>query len=580
MNIWEQILIEVQGASGGFNFAGDGRFGGLPFKPSNFQTTPMRPEANKDPDAQYPYDGSAGGGPVNAADEFTAPSGHQRSRGRPDHAGLPAAPRFQNTWESGPDSMPDSAWKKMEEGWKNWAAGAAMAGSMLGATPAYAEDSQPQQGQEQVQQVKYKNVRPGEAKMYERMGLTQQQIKKELDWMSSESMRRTTADMIVQSAKVPMNDMGDGKSYGQATIRQGKVVKEATGTPISPGGFTPFASFSQRGARDAAPVKDKWGRNITEPQIDDKIDMKFGPANMMANTIPGNHPEPTLGDDGDPEIAKWKPPEENKMNLREFFDPETPPTEEVENPEQTHEKDQTDDEVENNIDRIYGQENNREFEKDDEEQSDDSSDMDVGPAQEDDYTGGGPGEPPGDVDAKGDEAEMAGADAEAEAQGMSDTRAGMITLGGEPAGIIHMGDSPEGGPDNMGRGVGMGEPPTGSGMGPPGGPPKATLDAQDWQLTVEPEAGQMPTLSSMMGAGEPGPPMGNVDAMTQQAQGLLPKKDSSWDTMDIQVGDAMISLKKTGGLQPPMGPPPPPPGGAFGQAAAMIERLKKSKKKK
>jgi hypothetical protein len=70
-----------------------------------------------------------------------------------------------------------------------------------------------------------------------------------------------------------------------------------------------------------------------------------GPNNMWggAGTIPGatggwaNMP-PRPEDENDPE--------KNPMKLREFFDPSPVPVDEIDNPEQGHEEDQSDDEIE------------------------------------------------------------------------------------------------------------------------------------------------------------------------------------------------------------------------------------------
>lgn len=418
-------MREVQGAAGGFNYVGQGSFAGFPWDPQNFET--------QDTKTPFPYDRAQGtDADTNASDNYTALSGHQRGRGRPDVSGKVHTPSkaYQTTW-----------------------------------------------------------------------------------------------------------------------------TNEATGANISPNWQGGTSTLTPRGARDAGPVLDVNGDPLTEPQIPDRVQGNIGPADQWdAGVIPGLHPSPGLGDDpNNPERSKWKPPEENKMNLREFFDPETPPTETVQPDDAKHEKDQTDDEVENKVDQIYGQEDNHDFDGG-KESNDDSTQMDAN----------GHMGPPGSPDQEAEEARDNAAPGAVPEPGSG--AAGMVMLDNEPAGIISLGDEMGGGPEEPGEGMEM------------GGPPKATVDAQDWQLTVEPEAGQMPTLSSMMGGGQPGDPVPDVGGMTQAAKGLLPQQDSSWNTMDIQVGDAVISLSK----QPPMppmppqlGPPPPPM-----MESAWAKLLKKSNKRK
>ena len=370
MTRWERLMLEF---AYGWSAEGPGRYDGLPFKPSNFET--------QDTETPFPYDRASGmDADTNASDNYTALAGHQRGRGRPDVSGGPPTPSstYEKTWQD---------------------------------------------------------------------------------------------------------------------------MHEAMGTPIITGPFAPHDGPSMQSARDAGPVLDADGNPVAPEYIPPNVDPKMGPNNMWggAGTIPGQDrgfgAAPNLGNDDDPEATKWKPPEENKMNLREFFDPETPPTEEVENPEQTHEKDQTDDEVENKIDRIYGREDNDDF--------------------------------------KGD-----------------DDGAGVVMLDDEPAGIVSLGggeESPQGEMD--------------------GGAPVAApqIDgAEAFQLTVEPEAGEMPTLSQMMDpqdklVGKGGP--NDVLAAQKQARSLLPQK-STWDDIAIQVGDAVINLRKS--TPTPAGPP-------------MMEKRKKGK---
>lgn len=76
--------------------------------------------------------------------------------------------------------------------------------------------------------------------------------------------------------------------------------------------------------------------------------------NMMGHNLPGtSRNEPTA--------RKNFIPEEEEMNLKEFFDPNPIPVEGVENDNPDHKKDQSDDDLENKIDRNYGLESNDDF---------------------------------------------------------------------------------------------------------------------------------------------------------------------------------------------------------------------------
>jgi hypothetical protein len=329
-------------------------------------------------------------------------------------------------------------------------------------------------------------------------------------------------------------------------------MHEAMGSPTVIGPFVPYDGPSMRNGRDSRPPLDVDGRPVAPRNDGTDYDPKIGPNNMWGGdaTIPGGDrgfaASPMMGEE-DPEVTKWKPPEEEKMNLREFFDPETPPTEEVENPEQTHEKDQTDDEIENRLDRNYGQEDNHEFDdgkEPDDDSTEYSSSSDDGMAVFGDV---------GSPDEEAAEAEDRAAPGTFPPPQPEDGRAGLIMLDDDPAGFIDLVGGQESGSDEMSDDAAIG-------MGDPGDDPgvKAEVDAQDFQLTVEPEAGQMPTLSQMMDpqdrlVGKGGPD--NIVGMQQAARGLLPQK-SSWDEIAIQVGDAIVNLRKTGGIAPQQPPAP------------------------
>lgn len=88
--------------------------------------------------------------------------------------------------------------------------------------------------------------------------------------------------------------------------------------------------------------------------------MNTGPAGQWGGpgTIPGQSrgwaASPAMGDDhgvwGIPRDKK----EEGHMKLREFFDPSPVPTEGIDNPGQDHFKDQSDEDLEADVDRTYG----------------------------------------------------------------------------------------------------------------------------------------------------------------------------------------------------------------------------------
>lgn len=78
--------------------------------------------------------------------------------------------------------------------------------------------------------------------------------------------------------------------------------------------------------------------------------INFGMANkagnMTGHTLPSSEREPAAK-------KNWIP-EEEEMNLREFFDPSPIPVEEVDNPAQDHFKDGSDEDLETKIDKGFG----------------------------------------------------------------------------------------------------------------------------------------------------------------------------------------------------------------------------------
>ena len=76
--------------------------------------------------------------------------------------------------------------------------------------------------------------------------------------------------------------------------------------------------------------------------------------NMMGHNLPGTSRN-------EPEARKNFIPEDEEMNLKEFFDPSPIEVEAIDNPGQDNLKDQTDDDLENKIDRNYGLESNDDF---------------------------------------------------------------------------------------------------------------------------------------------------------------------------------------------------------------------------
>lgn len=265
-------------------------------------------------------------------------------------------------------------------------------------------------------------------------------------------------------------------------------MHEAQGMPSRIGPFAPFDGPSMHSGRDGRPVLDVDGNPVSDQQIQPVVDPKIGPNNMWggAGTIPGQDrgfgAAPNMGSD-DPEEMKWKPPEDKKMNLREFFNPEAPPSEEVENPEQNHEQDQTDNDLEDQF--------------------------------------GADEETPDRDDSSSDEA-------------------GVVMMDDEPAGIVSLDGGSQFEKDDESQEEGPEEE-------SPMAAPKID-GAEAFQLTVEPEAGEQPSLSQMMNPQDNlmGQKVGPNDimAMQQKAQSLIPQK-STWDDIAIQVGDAIINLKKS-----------------------------------
>lgn len=313
----------------------------------------------------------------------------------------------------------------------------------------------------------------------------------------------------------PGTDVSGGPPTPSATYVK-TWQNEAMGQPSRIGPFAPFDGPALHGSRDAGPVEDEDNNPVQNTNDSDfTVDPKLGPNNMWGGngTIPGQDrgwaASPMMGNE--PEDI-WKVPEDDKMNeLKEFFDPSPVDSEEVENPEQTHEKDQSDEEVENKTDKIYGQEDNHDFDGA-KESDDDSSEIEFG----------------------------------------DDETAGLVMLDDEPAGILSMGAEEAGGePEGE-------EAPGDSDDELPG--PGPASDSSDFQLTVEPEAGELPKLSQFMDpqdnlvGGAPGtmglPAPGNargLQGMMPSAKGLVPPGQSAWDEIALQVGDAVINFRKNGG---------------------------------
>jgi hypothetical protein len=67
---------------------------------------------------------------------------------------------------------------------------------------------------------------------------------------------------------------------------------------------------------------------------------------MTGHTLPSSEREPAAK-------KNWIP-EEEEMNLREFFDPSPVPVEEIDNPAQDHMKDGSDEDLETKIDKGFG----------------------------------------------------------------------------------------------------------------------------------------------------------------------------------------------------------------------------------
>ncbi len=134
-------------------------------------------------------------------------------------------------------------------------------------------------------------------------------------------------------------DTPDGKQWTE-------LNKESMGSPMQIGPVAPMDGPQHNVLR------------FSDDDIDDMLARQDnrGPAGQWGGpgTIPAQNrgwsASPTLGDK--PEDV-WKVPdekEENAMKLREFFCPEPVPVEEIDNPEQDHFKDQSDDFVEDQID--------------------------------------------------------------------------------------------------------------------------------------------------------------------------------------------------------------------------------------
>jgi len=139
-------------------------------------------------------------------------------------------------------------------------------------------------------------------------------------------------------------DTPDGKQW----TKQNQDVEEGMGSPGRIGPFAPMDGPSMSSGRDARPVKDEDGEDVSQQVITPPYRDMSGPGNMWGG--PGNIPGTTGGwANMPPRPEDEDDPEKNPMKLREFFNPEPIPVQEIDNPEQDHFKDQTDDELEGQI---------------------------------------------------------------------------------------------------------------------------------------------------------------------------------------------------------------------------------------
>ena len=132
-------------------------------------------------------------------------------------------------------------------------------------------------------------------------------------------------------------DTPDGKEWTE-------LNNEGMGSPGRVGPFAPMDGPQNSSARDAGPVEDENGDAITPQYLPTPYKDMSGPGNMWGG--PGTIP----GTTGGWANAPYKPedendPEKNPMKLREFFNPEPVPVDEVENEDPFHMEDQSDDEI-------------------------------------------------------------------------------------------------------------------------------------------------------------------------------------------------------------------------------------------
>ena len=124
-------------------------------------------------------------------------------------------------------------------------------------------------------------------------------------------------------------------------------VREAMGVPFQTGPVAPMDGLSvQSSGRDAKPVKDTDGDDVSPEYIPDPVDPMRGPGNMWGG--PGMIPGATRGWANSPSNQKRIRRENLTMKLREFFDPSPIAAEAIDNPDEEKFGDQTDDEVEDN----------------------------------------------------------------------------------------------------------------------------------------------------------------------------------------------------------------------------------------
>lgn len=227
-----------------------------------------------------------------------------RDRGdRPgeDMSGGPPEPKYQGTWEGGPDNTSEGAdWEEMQR-----------------------------HGSDKDRNV-WKDTPDGKEWT---------KLNNESAFDMFETGFASKAALAKSQAREKSGHHGDepGDPIG--------LKGEAMGSPGRVGPFAPMDGPQNSSARDAGPVEDENGAPITPQYLPTPVKDMSGPNNMWggAGTIPGatggwaNMP-PRPEDEDDPE--------KNPMKLREFFDPSPVPVEEVENPEPGYEHDQSDEDME------------------------------------------------------------------------------------------------------------------------------------------------------------------------------------------------------------------------------------------